>query len=79
MLEAIGKTGKLGLARSLFEEMSAEGVEPNERTRTAVAKICCRARWGRDVLQLWDKMRDKKIPAHNILCNTHVRRRGAGG
>nr|BAJ85867.1 predicted protein [Hordeum vulgare subsp. vulgare] len=70
LLEALGKTGKPGLARNLFEEMTAEGVEPNARTLTAVAKIYGRARWGRDALQLWDQMREKKIPADSILCNT---------
>uniref|UniRef100_A0A0E0KLR2 Smr domain-containing protein n=1 Tax=Oryza punctata TaxID=4537 RepID=A0A0E0KLR2_ORYPU len=70
LLEALGKTGKPGLARSLFEEMTAEGVEPNARTLTALAKIYGRARWGRDALQLWEQMREKKLPADNILCNT---------
>ncbi|XP_044400522.1 pentatricopeptide repeat-containing protein At5g46580, chloroplastic [Triticum aestivum] len=70
LLEALGKTGKPGLARNLFEEMAAEGVEPNARTLTAVAKIYGRARWGRDALQLWDQMRERKIPADSILCNT---------
>ncbi|CAL4920204.1 unnamed protein product [Urochloa decumbens] len=70
LLEALGKTGKPGLARSLFEEMTAQGVEPNARTLTALAKIYGRARWGRDALQLWDRMRDMKLPADNILCNT---------
>jgi pentatricopeptide repeat protein len=70
LLEALGKTGKPGLARSLFEEMAAEGVEPNARTLTAVAKIYGRARWGRDALQLWDQMRARKVPADSILCNT---------
>ncbi|XP_048574295.1 uncharacterized protein LOC125555013 [Triticum urartu] len=70
LLEALGKTGKPGLARNLFEEMTAEGVEPNARTLTAVAKIYGRARWGRDALQLWDQMRERKIPADSILCNT---------
>ncbi|KAL6638578.1 hypothetical protein ACP70R_023689 [Stipagrostis hirtigluma subsp. patula] len=70
LLEALGKTGKPGLARSLFEEMTAQGVEPNARTLTALAKIYGRARWGRDALQLWEQMREKKLPADNILCNT---------
>ncbi|EEC76566.1 hypothetical protein OsI_14394 [Oryza sativa Indica Group] len=70
LLEALGKTGKPGLARNLFEEMTAEGVEPNARTLTALAKIYGRARWGRDALQLWEQMREKKLPADNILCNT---------
>ncbi|KAI4986872.1 hypothetical protein ZWY2020_019502 [Hordeum vulgare] len=33
-------------------------------------QIYGRARWGRDALQLWDQMREKKIPADSILCNT---------
>ncbi|CAN6302724.1 unnamed protein product [Urochloa humidicola] len=70
LLEALGKTGKPGLARSLFEEMTAQGVQPNARTLTALAKIYGRARWGRDALQLWDQMREMKLPADNILCNT---------
>ncbi|KAF8643957.1 hypothetical protein HU200_030221 [Digitaria exilis] len=70
LLEALGKTGKPGLARSLFEEMTDQGVEPNARTLTALAKIYGRARWGRDALQLWDRMREMKLPADNILCNT---------
>ncbi|CAN6314408.1 unnamed protein product [Urochloa humidicola] len=70
LLEALGKTGKPGLARSLFEEMTAQGVQPNARTLTALAKIYGRARWGRDALQLWGQMRDLKLPADNILCNT---------
>uniref|UniRef100_A0A0A8ZNX0 Smr domain-containing protein n=1 Tax=Arundo donax TaxID=35708 RepID=A0A0A8ZNX0_ARUDO len=70
LLEALGRTGKPGLARNLFEEMTAEGVEPNARTLTALAKIYGRARWGRDALQLWEQMREKKLPADNILCNT---------
>ncbi|XP_062213918.1 pentatricopeptide repeat-containing protein At5g46580, chloroplastic-like [Phragmites australis] len=70
LLEALGKTSKPGLARNLFEEMTAEGVEPNARTLTALAKIYGRARWGRDALQLWEQMREKKLPADNILCNT---------
>ncbi|GJN22606.1 hypothetical protein PR202_gb10188 [Eleusine coracana subsp. coracana] len=70
LLEALGKTGKPGLARNLFDEMTAEGVEPNARTLTALAKIYGRARWGRDALQLWKQMRDNKLPADNILCNT---------
>uniref|UniRef100_J3LUY1 Smr domain-containing protein n=1 Tax=Oryza brachyantha TaxID=4533 RepID=J3LUY1_ORYBR len=70
LLEALGKTGKPGLARNLFDEMTSEGVEPNARTLTALAKIYGRARWGRDALQLWEQMRQKKLPADNILCNT---------
>ncbi|KAM0886185.1 hypothetical protein ACQ4PT_029872 [Festuca glaucescens] len=70
LLEALGKTGKPGLARSLFEEMAAGGVQPNARTLTAVAKIYGRARWGRDALQLWERMRARKVPADSILCNT---------
>lgn len=70
LLEALGKTGKPGLARNLFEEMIDQGVEPNARTLTALAKIYGRARWGRDALQLWDKMRELKLPADSILCNT---------
>ncbi|KAG2533750.1 pentatricopeptide repeat-containing protein At5g46580, chloroplastic-like [Panicum virgatum] len=70
LLEALGKTGKPGLARNLFQEMTAQGVEPNARTLTALAKIYGRARWGRDALQLWEQMREMKLPADNILCNT---------
>jgi len=70
LLEALGKTGKPGLARNLFDEMTAQGVQPNARTLTALAKIYGRARWGRDALQLWEQMRDMKLPADNILCNT---------
>lgn len=70
LLEALGKTGKPGLARNLFDEMTAQGVEPNARTLTALAKIYGRARWGRDALQLWEQMREMKLPADNILCNT---------
>lgn len=70
LLEALGKTGKPGLARNLFDEMTAEGVEPNARTLTALAKIYGRARWGRDALHLWEQMREKKLPADSILCNT---------
>lgn len=70
LLEAMGRAGKPGLARSLFEEMVAAGIEPNEKTLTALMKIYGKARWGRDALQLWERMRSNGWPMDFFLYNT---------
>ncbi|XP_010275281.1 PREDICTED: pentatricopeptide repeat-containing protein At5g46580, chloroplastic [Nelumbo nucifera] len=70
LLEAMGKAGKPGLARALFEEMVAAGLTPDEKTLTALVKIYGKARWGRDALQLWERMRSNKWPMDFILYNT---------
>ncbi|KAL6183599.1 hypothetical protein ACLB2K_045010 [Fragaria x ananassa] len=70
LLEAMGKAGKPGLARSLFEEMVASGLTPNEKTLTALVKIYGKARWARDALDLWERMRSNKWPMDFILYNT---------
>ncbi|XP_073298782.1 pentatricopeptide repeat-containing protein At5g46580, chloroplastic-like [Primulina huaijiensis] len=70
LLEAMGKVGKPGLARSLFEEMVELGVTPNEKTLTALIKIYGRARWVRDALELWERMKLNGWPVDFILYNT---------
>lgn len=70
LLEAMGKAGKPGLARSLFEEMVAGGLSPDVKTLTALIKIYGRARWGRDALELWERMRSNRWPMDFILYNT---------
>lgn len=70
LLEAMGKVGKPGLARSLFEEMVELGVTPNEKTLTALIKIYGRARWARDALELWERMKSNGWPVDFILYNT---------
>ncbi|XP_058224318.1 pentatricopeptide repeat-containing protein At5g46580, chloroplastic [Rhododendron vialii] len=70
LLEALGKAGKPGLARSLFLEMIELGVTPNEKTLTALVKIYGKARWGRDALDLWERMRSNGWKMDYILCNT---------
>eukprot|EP00268_Persea_americana_P063116 TRINITY_DN8151_c0_g1_i5.p1 TRINITY_DN8151_c0_g1~~TRINITY_DN8151_c0_g1_i5.p1 ORF type:complete len:727 (-),score=159.34 TRINITY_DN8151_c0_g1_i5:2802-4982(-) len=70
LLEAMGKAGKPGLARSLFEEMIEVGLSPNEKTLTALVKIYGKARWGKDALELWERMRSNKWPMDFILYNT---------
>ncbi|GER44549.1 pentatricopeptide repeat-containing protein [Striga asiatica] len=70
LLEALGKAGKPGLARSLFEEMLGLGIEPNEKTLTILIKIYGRARWGRDAVKLWERMRTNGWPVDFILYNS---------
>ncbi|PQP95021.1 pentatricopeptide repeat-containing protein [Prunus yedoensis var. nudiflora] len=70
LLEAMGKAGKPGLARSLFEEMVGSGLKPNEKTLTALVKIYGKARWARDALELWERMRSNEWPMDFILYNT---------
>ncbi|XP_072959005.1 pentatricopeptide repeat-containing protein At5g46580, chloroplastic [Typha angustifolia] len=70
LLEAMGKVGKPGLARNLFEELVENGLSPNEKTLTALIKIYGKARWGRDALELWERMRENKWPMDFILYNT---------
>lgn len=70
LLEALGKAGKPGLARSLFEEMVESGLTPSEKTLTALVKIYGKARWARDALQLWGKIRSNGWPMDLILYNT---------
>ncbi|KAK9095392.1 hypothetical protein Scep_026861 [Stephania cephalantha] len=70
VLEALGKAGKPGLAKALFEEMVGLGLTPNEKTLTALVKIYGKARWGRDALDLWEKMRLNKWPMDFILYNS---------
>lgn len=70
LLEAMGKVGKPGLARSLFEEMVELGVTPNEKTLTALIKIYGRARWARDALEIWERMKSNGWPVDFILYNT---------
>ncbi|XP_075522811.1 LOW QUALITY PROTEIN: pentatricopeptide repeat-containing protein At5g46580, chloroplastic-like [Primulina tabacum] len=70
LLEAMGKVGKPGLARSFFEEMVELGVTPNEKTLTALIKIYGRARWARDALELWERMKLNGWPVDFILYNT---------
>lgn len=70
LLEAMGRAGKPGLARSLFEQMVDSGLTPNEKTLTALVKIYGKARWARDAIELWDKMRSNNWPMDFILYNT---------
>ncbi|EXB99769.1 hypothetical protein L484_023300 [Morus notabilis] len=70
LLEAMGKAGKPGMARSLFEEMIESGLTPNEKTLTALVKVYGKARWGRDALELWERMRSNSWPVDFILYNT---------
>ncbi|KAL6008498.1 hypothetical protein ACLOJK_034010 [Asimina triloba] len=70
LLEAMGKVGKPGLAKSLFEELVAAGLTPNEMTLTALVKIYGKARWSRDALELWGRMKSKGWPMDFILYNT---------
>ncbi|KMT11704.1 hypothetical protein BVRB_5g106410 [Beta vulgaris subsp. vulgaris] len=70
LLEAMGRAGKPGLARSFFEEMVESGVTPNEKTLTALVKVYGKARWGKDALELWERMRSKGWPMDFILYNT---------
>ncbi|KAF4354894.1 hypothetical protein F8388_013843 [Cannabis sativa] len=70
LLEALGKAGKPGLARNLFEELIESGLTPNEKTLTALVKIYGKARWARDAMALWDKMRSNSWPMDLILYNT---------
>ncbi|KAF6134178.1 hypothetical protein GIB67_013575 [Kingdonia uniflora] len=70
LLEAMGRAGKPGLARGLFEEMVAAGLTPNEKTLTALVKVYGKARWGRDALELWERMRSNNWPMDFILYNT---------
>ncbi|PKA60072.1 Pentatricopeptide repeat-containing protein [Apostasia shenzhenica] len=70
LLEALGKAGKPGLARNLFDEMLAAGLSPDERTLTSLIKIYGKARWGRNALELWERMRANKWPVDFILYNT---------
>ncbi|CAN1198975.1 Pentatricopeptide repeat-containing protein At5g46580, chloroplastic [Linum perenne] len=70
LLEAMGKAGKPGLARSLFEEMLESGLTPNEKTLTALIKIYGKARWGKDAMELWERMRYNNWPMDFILYNT---------
>lgn len=70
LLDALGKAGKPGLARNLFDEMLAGGLTPDEKTLTAMIKIYGKSRWGRDALELWERMRANKWPVDFILYNT---------
>ncbi|XP_047340427.1 pentatricopeptide repeat-containing protein At5g46580, chloroplastic [Impatiens glandulifera] len=70
LLEALGKAGKPGLARSLFEEMVELGINPNEKTLTALVKIYGKARWGRNALELWERMKSNGWPMDFFLYNT---------
>ncbi|KAG0472712.1 hypothetical protein HPP92_014569 [Vanilla planifolia] len=70
LLEAIGMVGEPGLAKILFDEMLAAGLAPDEKTLTALLKIYRKARWGRDALELWERMRANKWPVDLILYNT---------
>ncbi|KAM7259738.1 hypothetical protein ACFE04_015479 [Oxalis oulophora] len=70
LLEGMGKARKPGLARSMFDEMVEAGVTPNERTLTSLIKIYGKARWGRDALELWERMKANKWPMDFILYNT---------
>jgi len=70
LLEAMGKVGKPGLARSLFEDMVSVGLSPNEKTLTALVKIYGKARRSKDALELWERMRANKWPMDFILYNT---------
>ncbi|XP_020096281.1 pentatricopeptide repeat-containing protein At5g46580, chloroplastic [Ananas comosus] len=70
LLQALGKAGRPALARSLFDEMLRSGLSPNEKTLTAMIKIYGKARWGRDALELWERMKANKWPMDFILYNT---------
>lgn len=48
--------------RNLFEEMVDRNIDPNVHILTALAKIYNRTHWGHDAHQLWDKMRELKLP-----------------
>ncbi|KAG0472732.1 hypothetical protein HPP92_014158 [Vanilla planifolia] len=50
--------------------MLAAGLAPDEKTLTALLKIYRKARWGRDALELWERMRANKWPVDLILYNT---------
>ncbi|KAF2308755.1 hypothetical protein GH714_015684 [Hevea brasiliensis] len=64
------RAGKPGLARSLFEEMVESGLTPNEKSLTALAKIYGKARWAKDAMELWERMRSNDWPMDFILYNT---------
>ncbi|MCI52388.1 pentatricopeptide repeat-containing protein chloroplastic-like, partial [Trifolium medium] len=66
----MGKAGKPGFARSLFEEMIDSGIAPNEKTLTAVIKIYGKARWSKDALELWKRMKENGWPMDFMLYNT---------
>ena len=70
LLEAMGRAGKPGIARTLFEDLLAAGLTPNEKTLTALVKVYGKARWGRDALELWERMRANSWPMDFILYNT---------
>lgn len=70
LLDALGKAGKPGLARNLFDEMLAAGLTPDEKTLTAMIKTYGKSRWGRDALELWERMKANKWPMDFILYNT---------
>ncbi|CAA3012527.1 pentatricopeptide repeat-containing At5g46580, chloroplastic [Olea europaea subsp. europaea] len=69
-LEVVGKAGKAGLARSLFEEMVDSGIAPDEKTLTALIKIYGKARLAKDALELWEPMRSNGWPMNFILSNS---------
>ncbi|KAE8727019.1 Pentatricopeptide repeat-containing protein [Hibiscus syriacus] len=70
LIEAVGRVGKPAFARSIFEDLVASGLTPNEKTLTAVAKIYGKAGWEIDALKLWEEMKSKNWSMDYILYNT---------
>ncbi|VFQ66411.1 unnamed protein product [Cuscuta campestris] len=70
LLQGLGKARKPGHARSLFREMVENGIAPDAKTLTFLIKIYGKARWGRDVLELWEMIKSKGWPMDTFLCNT---------
>lgn len=70
LFEALIKAKKPGLAKGLFGSMISLGIKPNEKTLTALVRIFGKARWGKDALELWEKMRSNKWTVDSILYNT---------
>lgn len=72
LVEATGKAGKPRLAKSFFEEMVESGLTPTERTLTALFRAYRKARWNRDALELWERIRSNGWPVDIFLCNTFL-------
>lgn len=70
LFEALIKAKKPGLAKGLFGSMISSGIKPNEKTLTALVRIYGKARWAKDALGLWEKMRSSKWAVDSILYNT---------
>ncbi|WOH11523.1 hypothetical protein DCAR_0831010 [Daucus carota subsp. sativus] len=70
LFEALIKAKKPGLAKGLFGSMISSGIKPNEKTLTALVRIFGKARWAKDALGFWEKLRSNKWAVNNLLYNT---------